>query len=225
MKIKEFKARIKKIQYKQYDSNSAYSKDAVCYTAQCLICELHTGNQKFEIRHNCTFYMSEEDYNNQTLEVGDIVKLKENVNFVPNVINYNIYDSEKLKDIPANKIDTDKNGRPFCNSKAFAYKLVAKVGQWEIERKNNEMFYWQIGRLKVFMENKEEMLNETAYAFYLDEKEFNKIKEFAGQEITMSGYKFNTRIKKQPALITITPVEEIGKWKCLIQKLEGGEDE
>ena len=225
MKIKEFKARIKKIQYKEFESNSSYSKEPIIYSAQCLICENHQGNQKFEIRHNCTFYMSKEDYENKILEVGDIVKIFDNVNFLPTLINFNLYDEEKLKEIPANKIETDKNGRSYCPSKAFAYKLVAKIGQWEIDRKNTEMFYWQVGRLKIFMENESEMLEETAYAFHLEEKEFNKLKECAGQVVVMNGYKYNSIIKKQPARITIEPVEKINKWKCLIEKLEESENE
>ena len=226
MKVKEFKARIKTIEYKEFDAKSNRSEGDKVYAAQCVICETHQGKQNYEIRHNCSFYMTKEDYENKTLEVGDIVKIDEGVTFMPTLVSFNIYDEKKLKEIPANKIRTDDKGRAYCPNKAFAYRLCAKPGKWHIDKKASEMYYWQLGRLKIYMsgdENQtaeEEMLNEPSYAFYIDVDEYERVKDFDGKDdVVMNGHKFNAIIKKQPVKVTLTEKPNIGKWVCLIEKL------
>ena len=227
MKVKEFKARIKTIEYKEFDATSNRAKDDKVYMAQCVICETHKGRQNYEIRHNCSFYMPKEDYDNQILEVGDIVQIDEGVTFMPTLVSFNVYDEKKLKEMPANKIRTDEKGRPYCPNKAFAYRLCAKLGKWHIDRKASEMYYWQLGRLKIYMSGDEnqtgeqEMLNEPSYAFYIDAKEYEKVKDFAGKDdVVMNGYKYNSIIKKQPVKVTLTEKPNIAKWVCSIEKLD-----
>lgn len=225
MRIKEFKARIKNIEYKEFDAKSSFAKEPKNYTAQCLICENHQGRQKHEIRHNITFYMSKEDFEKQTLEVGDIVLVRDGVQFLPSLASWNTYDPKKLEKIPANKIRTDEKGRPYSPQKGYCYKLSAKINQWQIDRKNTELYYWQLGRLKIFMANEEEMFDEQTYAFYLEQKEYEKVKEVIEKENqTMNGYKYNSLVKKQPIKLTLEEKIDIGKWKCVIDKLEGTED-
>lgn len=227
MKVKEFKARIKTIEYKEFDARGNRVKDDKVYMAQCVICETHQGRQSYEIRHNCSFYMPKEDYDNQILEVGDIVQIDEGVTFMPTLVNFNVYDEKKLKEMPANKIRTDEKGRPYCPNKAFAYRLCAKLGKWHIDRKASEMYYWQLGRLKIYMSGDEnqtgeqEMLNEPSYAFYIDANEYEKVKDFAGKDdVVMNGYKYNSIIKKQPVKVTLTEKPNIAKWVCSIEKLD-----
>lgn len=225
MRIYGFKAKVKAVDYKTIDKRGSAEGDL--FIAQALIAEVKRGRSHYETRHNISLYLTEEEFNNQVVSVGDIIEISDGVKFLPTTVNFNVYDQEKLKGISAAKIKTDTNGRPYMPQKAFAYHISAPIGTWLINAKFNEIFYWQFGSIKVPMndgttaeECEEEFRNMTEYAFYLDADEYEKVKQYEGTYI-INGYKCQTLALKQPFDIKFEKVDNIDKWKVTMTKIEG----
>lgn len=225
MKIYGFKAKIKKVEYKEIESKSDFAENT--YLAQCLIAEIKQGRSHYEARHNVGFYLTKEEYENKILDVGDIVELSDGIKWVSSLINFNVYDEEKLKEFPSKMIKTDQRGKPYVPQKAFAYYIKAPIGKWKIDTKFTEIFYWSFGKIKVPMDDgttpeecEAEFLNQTQYEFYLDNKEYESVKDFEGNFI-INGYKRKNLVARQPFNVKFERVESIDRWKTTLTKLEG----
>lgn len=227
MKILGFRAKIKRAEYKSAENKRSTSEDdKLVYYVQALIAEVKRGRSHYESRHNITLYMTKEQFDGKALSVGDIIEVSDGVNFAPSLFNFNLYDPEKIKGFAAKSIKTDTNGRPYVPQKVFAYHIVAPIGTWGIDTKFSEMYYWQFGSLKIPMDDGEtadeceaQFKNETQYAFYLDENEYDKVKEYDGDYV-LNGYKRSTLTIKQPFHIAFERNESIGKWKVTLTKIE-----
>lgn len=229
MKIYGFKAKIKRIEYKKTENKRRVDEndDDEIYYAQALIAEIQRGKSRFETRHNISLYLTREQYEDKILDAGDIIRIEDGVRFSPTLINFNTYDAEKLKNVPAKQLKTDVAGRAYLPQKAFAYHIVAPCDSWSLVTKFTDIFYWQFGPLKIPMndgetaeECEQEFRDTTEYAFYLSDEEYEKVKEYEGAYI-INGYKCKTLTIKQPFNIKFERVENIDKWKVTMTKLEG----
>lgn len=185
-----------------------------------------------------TIYLTEEQYDTQFLEVGDVVLLTD-CNLKKNDFKLTVYDKEKLAEYPAVKmrikykpaygckienhadICTKCPNKKKCPDKTKYQithavisvsdcKLFAKIGHTKIVCKGEEMFKGKIERVSFTFENAQELMDFQEGDFYLEGKEIEQIKKVIEQYGNGNiPMKFSRRSRKcRVAYVEITLADE-----------------
>lgn len=227
MKLQPFKGIVKKIDYKIIQPKN-YGDEPKYYSTLEIECfeneygEMIDSNQYYalvqaqEIRkgrrakkHNfeIAIFIEEETFDAKPIEVGDIIKISD-ANLFTRTYTERTYNAEKIADGNARLIKKDSNGKPFLQFKTRDCKLTCSNKNWSIAEKSGEFFYFSIGKVKFFTENKGDLLNFNNGEWYIDDAEFEKLKEFDDGEIVIRCYAHKQIIRRFKASIEIFIMED-----------------
>lgn len=188
MRTQKFTAYIKKLQYNKFENeNPSKFQDPVVYSCQATLLEIKVGmNHAKKVYHNALLTLTEGEYNKQALGVGDKIEISDKAQWVSKSMSLNIYDQAKLKELNETHLQKDENGRTYAKVWFYAYTLRAKIGEWKIVEKADEICYIQCGKVKFYIN--ETQMNDEAYCFFFDKDVYDKIEENNFKEIEMNCY-------------------------------------
>lgn len=188
MRTQKFTAYIKKLQYNKFENEKPSKfQDPVVYSCQVTLLEIKVGmNHAKKVYHNALLTLTEDEYNKQALGVGDKIEISDKAQWVSKSMSLNIYDPAKLKELNETYLQKDENGRTYAKVWFYAYTLRAKIGEWKMVEKADEICYIQCGKVKLYIN--ETQINDEAYCFFFGKDIYDKIIENNMTELEMNCY-------------------------------------
>lgn len=222
MRTQKFTAYIKKLQYKKIENeNPKKFQEPVIYYIQATLLEIKLGmnHAKKSFINNAMLYITEEQYNNKELQVGDKIEISDKAQWIPNSYSLNIYDKNKLEEMDSSRLMKDEKGRSYAKVTFDAYSLKCKIGDWKVIEKADEICYIQCGKVKFYIT--EDMINYDTYCFFFDKDIYDKIVENNLKEIEMNCYLHKQKRWRKLVEIQTAFDEDSKKYFCnLIMKGE-----
>lgn len=188
MRTQKFTAYIKKLQYNKFENeNPNKFQDPIVYSCQATLLEIKIGmNHAKKVYHNALLTLTEDEYNKQALGVGDKIEISDKAQWVSKSMSLNIYDQAKLKELNETHLLKDDKGKTYAKVWFYAYTLRAKIDEWKIVEKADEICYIQCGKVKFYIN--ETQINDEAYCFFFGKDIYDKIIENNMAELEMNCY-------------------------------------
>lgn len=221
MRTQKFTAYIKKLQYNKFENKKPSKfQDPIVYSCQVTLLEIKLGMiHAKKVYHNALLTLTEDEYNTQALGVGDKVEISDKAQWVSKNMSLNIYDQAKLKELNETHLLKDDKGKTYAKVWFYAYTLRAKIGEWKIVEKADEICYIQCGKVKFYIN--ETQINDEAYCFFFDKDIYNKIEDNNMQEIDIRCYLHKQKKWLKRAELQTAFDEESNRYFCnLIAKGE-----
>lgn len=175
MKIQPFNAIIETLRYVEIKKENQPETKYSCYIG---FKEVSKGNPKSKPTHHAWIELSKEEFNNKTLEKGDIIAIKEAKWNLSQVV-YTSYSPKVLQTKNKSELKVDKEGKAYYSAKLNNYVVNAKRDQWEILYKWFDVCYLVIAdtNIKLPLLGKKQFKDDEI-DFILEVDEFEALKQY-----------------------------------------------
>lgn len=183
MKIQPFNAIIETLRYIEIKKENQPETKYSCYIG---FKEGSKGNPKSKPTHHAWIELSKEEFDNKTLEKGDIIAIKE-AKWNLNPVVYTSYSPKVLQTKNKSELKVDKEGKAYYSAKLNNYVVNVKRDQWEILYKWFDVCYLVIAdtNIKLPLLGKKQFKDDEI-DFILEVDEFETLKPYNGtlQKVT-----------------------------------------
>ena len=225
LQTEPFKIKIKKIKYFEFESKNKYAPPK-SWIANCN-CLIVKGGKESKNKSFCNaqIYLTEQEYNDKILEKNDIILLNDKITWeVKKGISFKTYKPEKLKDINAQDIKKDANGKPYAEDFIYPYIIKAKQDTWKIFEKNDEYFIANVGnenKLKLSFDTKKEIEDFSDGDFYLSKEEYDMLVADNHSAVKFCGYAHKVQICSKQMTLDLSYDETINKYIMKLTEIKG----
>lgn len=233
MKITEdFVATVEKLQYASFENQNKFEKEKepTMYVCNATISEVGRGLSRFKQYHNIAVYLTEEQFNeidsttkkHTYIEKGDRIKVLAGSKWQSTPFEYTSYNKKVIEKVDRSKLSVDANGKTYFSEKVFSYKIIAKKGDWEIERKWFDQNYCTIekSRVKLPLLDKKQFQSKTL-EFFLEPIEMRVIEDLHGEVVKVIAYSNGNKFAEKQMVVYAKVDTTAGVNYLLLEDVEG----
>lgn len=225
MKITEnFVVVIDKLKYTKFENQNKFTKEnePEVFTCNAVVYEVGRGMARYKQFHQVVFYLTEQEYNEQVIEKGDRINILAGAKWKSSLLQYKSYNKETIEKANKTYLKVDDKGKVYYSEYVYAYKIHAEKGMWSINCKIWDQNYCTIKEsgVKLPLENKSHF-NETSLDWIIEDDEFEKLKQYATQSVTVIAYSNKAKFAEKNMQCTIKILPENNTKYLLLEKSAG----
>lgn len=219
MKVSAFVGKVVSLSYKNFENKIKTENidETELYLCNVTVEEIGRGMSRYKTYHNILIYLNKEEFDERCIEKNDRIYIGDTAKWKSTKLEYNSYKPEVIKNANKSKLKTDDNGKTFYQDLVFAYKVVCKKNDWQMETKWYDQHYCTIkdSRLKLPLEDKKQF-NNLVLEFYLDYDEIDLVKDFNGTVQTLLGYSNHNKMGEKKVGVELVRDEENGCYRLTL---------
>lgn len=213
LKTFPFKVKILSVTYHTYDTKG------LCWLARVRCTELsHSRDVNPYAIFNATIWLSKEEFEKKPIAVNDILKFSSEILWIAKgEYEYRYYGKEQLQKAGRKEIHLDNGGRPYYVDKIYPFALSVPEGEWKIYDKLSDEFVAKLGYdwehcISLYFDNEEEMIDFKGGDFYLENYEYEKLKDKLAETVKFRAYIYRNQIEPKRFYMTLEKDEQTGKY-------------
>lgn len=233
MKITEdFVATIEKLQYASFENQNKFEKEnePIMYVCNATISEVGRGLSRFKQYHNIALYLTKEQFEeldgetkkHTFIEKGDRIRVLAGSKWQSTPFEYTSYNKSVIEKVDRSKLSVDANGKTYFSEKVFSYKIIAKKGDWEMERKWYDQNFCTIAksRVKLPLTDKKQFQSKTL-EFFLEPMEMRAIEDLHGEVVKLIAYSNGNKFGEKDVVVYAKVDSAAGVNYLLLEDVEG----
>lgn len=221
-----FKVKIISITYHRFD------KRGVSYCARVRCVEMSHSKEVNEKNVFCaTIWLNETQYNKKVIAHNDILRFTDQIYWISKgEYEYRYYGKDNLSIAGRKEIHADEKNRPYVVDKIYPFAISVPQGEWKIVDKMSDEIVAKVGYdwehcISIIFDSEEEIIEFNGGSFYLENFEYEKLKEKRAQTVKFKPYVYRNPLEPKTFYMDIYFDEQTGKYIMDLSKSKKNEGE